>query len=172
MRRTTIMRATVLVMLIVLVSACATESPPGQDSPPEAGTQAGVPAAFYTFVTWVVVGLEAAGIASILAGVLIGLYNFFKGIFSRRKDADKLYGQLRERLGRAILLGLEFLVAADIVNTVAVDPTFHNLGVLAIVVIIRTFLSFAIEAEIHGRWPWQHQGLTKGGVEVKKENGP
>jgi uncharacterized membrane protein len=58
-------------------------------------------------------------------------------------------------LGQAILLGLEFLVAADIIGTVAVDPTFRNVGILGAVVAIRTFLSFALEVEIQGRWPWQ-----------------
>jgi uncharacterized membrane protein len=58
-------------------------------------------------------------------------------------------------LGQAILLGLEFLVAADIIGTVAVNPTFRNVGILGAVVAIRTFLSFALEVEIQGRWPWQ-----------------
>ena len=57
-------------------------------------------------------------------------------------------------LGRAILLGLEFLVAGDIINTVAVDPTFRSVGVLAGIVVIRTFLSFSLEIEIQGRFPW------------------
>ena len=58
-------------------------------------------------------------------------------------------------LGRSILLGLEFLVAADIIHTVAVDPTLQSLSVLAGIVLIRTFLSFSLEVEIEGRWPWQ-----------------
>ena len=62
------------------------------------------------------------------------------------------YGQL---LGRSILLGLELLVAADIIRTVAVTPTFTSVGVLAVIVVIRTFLSFSLELEITGRWPWQ-----------------
>jgi uncharacterized membrane protein len=53
------------------------------------------------------------------------------------------------------LLGLEFLVAADIIRTVAVTPTFRSVGVLAVIVVIRTFLSFSLELEITGRWPWQ-----------------
>ena len=62
------------------------------------------------------------------------------------------------RSGRAILLGLEFLVIADIIGTVAIEPTLQNLGVLAVIVAIRTLLSFALELEVSGRWPWQkHQ---------------
>ena len=60
-------------------------------------------------------------------------------------------------MGRSILLGLELLVAADIIRTVAVTPTFESVGVLAIIVLIRTFLSFSLELEITGRWPWQKQ---------------
>ncbi|MCP9488663.1 MAG: DUF1622 domain-containing protein [Solirubrobacteraceae bacterium MAG38_C4-C5] len=71
---------------------------------------------------------------------------------------DDAFGKYRQGIGRAILLGLEFLVAADIIRTVAVDPTFAGAGVLAIIVFIRTFLSFALELEISGRWPWQRDG--------------
>ena len=60
-------------------------------------------------------------------------------------------------MGRAILLGLEFLVAADIIHTIAVDPTFTSVGVLSIVVLVRTFLSFTLDVELEGRWPWQQQ---------------
>ena len=66
-----------------------------------------------------------------------------------------LVADFRSSLGRSILLGLEFLVAADIINTVAVEPTISSLLVLAGIVLIRTFLSFSLEVEIDGRWPWQ-----------------
>ena len=68
---------------------------------------------------------------------------------------DSLYDWYRQTLARAILLGLEFLVAADIINTVAVDPSFRSVGVLGMIVLVRTFLSFTLELEITGRWPWQ-----------------
>ncbi|EIM25625.1 Protein of unknown function (DUF1622) [Microvirga lotononidis] len=58
-------------------------------------------------------------------------------------------------MGRAILLGLEFLVAADIINTVAIEPTIQSLLILGGIVLIRTFLSFSLEVEIEGRWPWE-----------------
>jgi len=67
------------------------------------------------------------------------------------------YRAYRQLLGRSILLGLELLVAADIIRTVAVTPTFESVGVLAIIVLIRTFLSFSLELEITGRWPWQKE---------------
>ena len=73
----------------------------------------------------------------------------------RRRSDMSLVRETRQRLARGILLGLEFLVAADIVRTVAVDLTFQSVGVLAIVVAIRTFLSVSLELELTGRWPWQ-----------------
>jgi uncharacterized membrane protein len=76
-----------------------------------------------------------------------------------RRDTG-VYEEYRRLLGRSILLGLEFLVAADIIRTVAIEPTFYNVGVLAIIVIIRTFLSFALGLEITGRWPWQKPPAT------------
>ena len=65
------------------------------------------------------------------------------------------YHGLRADLGRAMLLGLEFLAIADIIGTVAAEPTLYNLGVLAVIVAIRTLLSFALDLEVCGRWPWQ-----------------
>jgi uncharacterized membrane protein len=67
----------------------------------------------------------------------------------------------RQNLGRAILLGLELLVAGDIIKTVAVSPTLQNMAVLGAIVIIRTFLSFSLELEINGRWPWQQKPSAK-----------
>ena len=65
------------------------------------------------------------------------------------------YRTYRSSIGRAILLGLELLVAADIINTVAIEPGLESLAVLAGIIAIRTFLSFSLEVEIDGRWPWQ-----------------
>jgi uncharacterized membrane protein len=105
----------------------------------------------------IAVSVEGVGIA------IIGLVSFFVlGLFVvqllRRRDVPATYGQVRQLLGRGILLGLEFLVAADIIHTVAVELTFETVGVLAIIVLIRTFLSFTLELELTGRWPWQKQG--------------
>ena len=67
------------------------------------------------------------------------------------------YRVYRQQVGKAILLGLEFLVAGDIIRTVAVAPTFAGVGVLAILVVVRTFLSFTLDVELTGKWPWQSQ---------------
>jgi uncharacterized membrane protein len=105
-------------------------------------------------------GIELTGMAVMVVGGLAALAAFLVRLARRRGRTgggfEPTYRDLRADLGRAILLGLEFLVAADIIGTVAVAPTFTNLGVLALIVAIRTFLSFSLELEISGRWPWQH----------------
>jgi len=98
--------------------------------------------------------MEAAGIGIIVLGGLAATATFLRCLLRTERFADS-YHRYREHLGRAILLGLEFLVAADIIGTVAVAPTFRNLGVLGLIVLIRTFLSFSLELEVNGRWPWQ-----------------
>jgi uncharacterized membrane protein len=103
---------------------------------------------------------EAAGVAIIVAGAVVATGAFVAGGFGNAgwPAAFRLY---RANLGRAILLGLELLVAADIIGTVAVTPSFSNLGILAAIVLIRTFLSFSLEVEIEGRWPWQRAATEK-----------
>lgn len=96
--------------------------------------------------------VDAAGVATIVLGAVVATAMSLRGAGS--PPADR-YRALRQRLGRAILLGLELLVAADIIRTVAVTPTFTSAGVLGIIVVIRTFLSFSLEVELEGRWPWQ-----------------
>ena len=71
------------------------------------------------------------------------------------------YRRLRQDIGRAILLGLEVLVAADIIRTVAISPTFTSVGVLALIVLVRTFLSYSLELELTGQWPWQRPKSTE-----------
>jgi len=74
---------------------------------------------------------------------------------------EEAYRIVRTVFGRSILLGLEFLVAADIIRTVAVQPSLQNVAVLGLIVLIRTFLSFSLEVEIDGRWPWQPASLGR-----------
>lgn len=98
--------------------------------------------------------IEAAGVAVIVVGAVAGTAHFGYGLAVRR-DFGENYRSYRRGLGRAILLGLELLVAGDIVRTVAISPTYESVGVLAVIVAIRTFLSFSLEVELQGRWPWQ-----------------
>lgn len=98
--------------------------------------------------------VELAGVAVLLLGALLAGGAFARRLAGRVVFQDAYHG-LRADFGRAILLGLELLVIADIIGTVAIEPTLQNLGVLGVIVAIRTFLSFALELEVSGRWPWQ-----------------
>jgi len=100
--------------------------------------------------------VDGVGVAAIVVGVLVASAMALR---RTRSGADD-YRLYRQRLGRAILLGLELLVAADIIRTVAVTPTFESAGVLAIIVVIRTFLSFSLEVELEGHWPWSPKATT------------
>jgi uncharacterized membrane protein len=98
--------------------------------------------------------IDGVGVVVIVAGLIVatGAFTFAQRQPDKRPLAYRLY---RQRIGKAILLGLEFLVAADIIRTVAVAPTFRGVGVLGLVVAVRTFLSFTLDVELEGRWPWQ-----------------
>jgi uncharacterized membrane protein len=100
--------------------------------------------------------LELLGMAVIVAMALYGLgyalWNLVRGAAGLN-----IFRSTRHRLARGILLGLEFLVAGDIIRTVAIKLTWTSVGVLAVIVAIRTFLSFTLEVEISGNWPWQKQ---------------
>lgn len=100
-------------------------------------------------------GVEIIGVLALLAGAALAF-----AVFCRRLGGgfDAAYQRLRADLGRAILLGLELLVIADIIGTVAIEPTLSNLGVLAAIVGIRTFLSFVLELDVSGSWPWRRAG--------------
>lgn len=98
--------------------------------------------------------VELVGVIVLIAGAVIAIAARLVRTVRRRSFADA-YHEPHADLGRAILLGLEFLVIADIIGTVSIEPTLQNLGVLAVIVTIRTLLSFALELEVSGRWPWQ-----------------
>jgi len=107
-------------------------------------------------------GFEFGGIAVIVIGTLVAFWGALRTVAATRGagggagggDSD-VVPALRKTLGRSILTGLELLVAADIIRTVAVEPTLRSVLVLGLIVLIRTFLSFSLEVEIDGRWPWQ-----------------
>ncbi|MBT8318913.1 MAG: DUF1622 domain-containing protein, partial [Gramella sp.] len=98
--------------------------------------------------------IEVGGVLTILIGTILSLGKF---IFSRQKGHQRSYRLLRQELGKGILLGLEILVAADIIATVVTEPTMDKVLILGVIVIIRTFLSLSIELEIEGRFPWQRK---------------
>ena len=107
---------------------------------------------FYEVIETVGKTIDAIGVAVIAIGTLISA----AGAVARwRRNTGDVYRVFRQQLGRSILLGLEFLVAADIIRTVAVTPDARSVAVLAGIVLIRTFLSFSLELEVTGYWPWQ-----------------
>jgi uncharacterized membrane protein len=103
-----------------------------------------------------VIGLaiDAVGVFVIALWIAIAAVRFLCGL-TGRQPFDNAYRQLGLTIGRGILLGLELLVAGDIIRTVAIAPSFTSIGVVAMIVAIRTFLSFSLEVELTGRWPWQ-----------------
>ena len=111
---------------------------------------------------------ELAGVAVLVIGSILA---FVRSIVSliRLRDGPAAYRHLRLYLGRSIVVGLELLIAADIVRSVAIDPTFTSVGVLALIVLVRTFLSWSLEVEINGEWPWQRSRLHKGEPANKDE---
>jgi uncharacterized membrane protein len=104
---------------------------------------------------------EALGAAVLVLGLLLSLAMFGR-VWWRTRQARTAYQILRRTLGGVLLLGLEILVAADLVRTVAVEPTIQGVAVLGLIVLIRTFLSFSLEIEIEGVPPWR-RALVGGG---------
>jgi uncharacterized membrane protein len=98
--------------------------------------------------------IEIAGVVVIAVGTAIAVVRFAWDVL-RQVPISAAYKGLRTFLGRSLLLGLEFLVAGDIIKTVAIEPTRDSVIVLAIIVLVRTVLSLSIDVEIDGRWPWR-----------------
>jgi uncharacterized membrane protein len=96
--------------------------------------------------------IDAAGVLIIVIGALVATWRF---LFQGRRVTSPSYRRYRQDIGMAVLLGLEFLVAGDIIRTVVVAPTLQNVFVLGLIVTIRTFLSMSLQLELEGRWPWQ-----------------
>jgi len=96
--------------------------------------------------------IDGAGVAAMVIGAVLAAMFAVPKLLGRQPG---VYEGFRRFLGRSILLGLELLVAADIIRTVAVSPTLESVAALAVIVLIRTFLSWSLELEITGRWPWQ-----------------
>lgn len=107
---------------------------------------------FQTLVEFVGSLLDGAGVLIIIGGAIASTALVLTRVIKKRQPSYRMY---RQYLGRSILLGLEFLVAADIIRTVAITPSLASVAVLAAIILIRTFLSFSLELEITGRWPWQ-----------------
>jgi uncharacterized membrane protein len=111
-------------------------------------------------------GFEALGVAILVVGVI---WSFVLGAMATRQAGwtSKAYLVLRQAFAGTLLLGLEVLVAADLIRTVAVAPTLQNVYVLGLIVVIRTFLSFSLEIEIEGVWPWR-RALVSGAQTIRR----
>lgn len=107
-------------------------------------------------------GFEVVGAAVMVAGMVWCAVLSLRA-WRRTRDGGHAYRTLRRSIGAVLLLGLEVLVAADLIHTVAVEPTLTNVGVLGLIVVIRTILSFSLEIEIEGVVPWRRAAMT--GVE-------
>jgi uncharacterized membrane protein len=104
--------------------------------------------------------IELLAVAVIVAAVVVLAVKRGTVRYVYQVSAPGAYESYKHQLGKALLLGLELLVAADVVRTVALDPTLKNVGVLGLLVLIRTFLSWSLTVEIDGRWPWQSRSPT------------
>jgi uncharacterized membrane protein len=108
-----------------------------------------------TAIEWAALGIEMLGAIIIVAGVLRVAITRGTVRFLMKLDEPGAYESYKHQIGRSLLLGLEFLVAGDVVRTVALEPTLENVAVLGLLVLVRTFLSWSLTVEIEGRWPWQ-----------------
>jgi uncharacterized membrane protein len=106
-------------------------------------------------IEWAALGIEVLGAVVIVAGVLRVAITRGTLRFLFKLDEPGAYVSYKQQMGRSLLLGLEFLVAGDVVRTVALDPTLVNVAVLGLLVLVRTFLSWSLSVEIEGHWPWQ-----------------
>ncbi len=110
------------------------------------------------YIEYCALAVEVLGVLTIIVGTLIVLGKF---ILAKQAGNIRSYKLLRQELGKAILLGLEILVAGDIIATVVTEPTLKRVFTLAVIVSIRTFLSLSIQVEIEGRFPWQKERIAE-----------
>ena len=97
-------------------------------------------------------GIEALAVLIIVGGIVYGIVRYF---IHTRLEGGGAYKRFKDRIGNSLLLGLEFLVAADIIRTVVLETTLYNIASLGLLVLVRTFLGWTLTVEIESRWPWQ-----------------
>ena len=106
------------------------------------------------WISWAALFIEAVAVIIIIVAIVFATSRFLFHTAALRRAETGNYNKYKIFLGRSLLLSLEILVAADIVRTVALDPTIASVSVLGLLVLIRTFLSWSLVVEIEGRWPW------------------
>jgi uncharacterized membrane protein len=104
------------------------------------------------YIDYIAKTVEIIGVLTILFGIL---YSFLRYLFMIGKSRKFGFVELRQYLGKSILLGLEILIAADIMATIVTEPTLQSVSILGLIIIIRTFLSLSLQVELEGKFPWQ-----------------
>ena len=112
--------------------------------------------------------IEYLAVAIIVGMVAYSTTRYFFYLITNRITQDVSYLEYKHSLGKALLLGLEILVAADVIRTVALEPTWENISALGLLVVVRTLLSWSIVVEVEGRWPWQKRHSIVGSGEQSK----
>lgn len=130
----------------------------------ETGVQTGEVAttAITRWVEYTAMGIELLAVVIIVAVILTGTVLYVFRILAQQADVNT-YRTYRHQVARALLLGLEILVAADVIRTIALEPTLQNVYILGLLVVIRTFLGWSLVIEIEERWPWQPQRMETEG---------
>jgi uncharacterized membrane protein len=123
---------------------------------------------FKEILEFVVRGFELLGVGILVVGSASGLVTYFRDV--RTMDRTRAYTRLRGNVGRTILLGLEVLIVADIVKTVAIDSTIESALTLGVIVLVRTFLSFSLEIELEGVAPWRRRAIEAAEVGSSKDD--
>ncbi len=115
---------------------------------------------FIEIITVAGYAIEAFGVLIVIIGSCLSTSTYLR-TFKHRPEGEA-YRSYRQDLGRSIILGLEFLIAGDIIRTVVVADSLENVGILALIILIRSFLSITLHLEVEGRWPWQKAEPTQG----------
>ena len=115
-------------------------------------------------VEWISIIIEVLAVSWIFFGVFTSTALYFYRLIKKSPPPLVRYTEYRHTLARTLMLGLEILVAADVVRTVALEPTFENVGVLGLLVLIRIILGWSLVVEIEGRWPWQPEHKPKSDI--------
>jgi uncharacterized membrane protein len=125
---------------------------------------------FHLIVEWAATGIEAVAVLLIVAAVLNMVVRKGTARYIYQLGTPGVFTAYKQQLGKALLLGLELMVAADVIRTVTFAPTLINVSVLGLLVLVRTFLSWSMSVELEGQWPWQASAL-RGGERERKEKG-
>ena len=117
-----------------------------------------------TTIEWIEIAsiiVEAVAVVIILFGLIYGSFRFLLLTLQRKLTSRERFNQYKHGVGKALLLSLEILVAADVIRTVALEPSFSNILGLGLLVVIRTFLSWSLVVEMDGHWPWQTKSVEE-----------